>query len=158
LSSWARQFELSLRAVGGVVSPAALWAARCGHVALLLLVRCGSDECGSGVGRVRYVGLMTTSGEMTLTVPTVTVVLYLGPPRHYVARLGVTGWSEAWGWSEAEALTNLARLLIADSAEHLPPSLVGRLAGVIAWLQSGYDLPILEPWRLPRAHPQGAGP
>lgn len=125
---------------------------------MLLLVRCGSDECGGGVGSVRYVGLMTTIGEMTRTAPTVTVVLYRGPPRHYVARLGVTGWSEAWGWSEAEALTNLAHLLIADSAEHLPPSLVGRLAGVIAWLQSGYDLPILEPWCLPRAQPQGADP
>lgn len=66
-----------------------------------------------------------------------------GPPRHYVARLGVTGWSEAWGWSETEAVSNLARALANDPPGHVPISLLGDIPGLIAWLHSGYDVPTL---------------
>lgn len=81
---------------------------------------------------------------MTLDPPDMEVLLRLGPPRHYVARLGAGGWSEAWGWSESEAVANLARALIEDPPEHLPLSGVDALPRVVAWLQSGYDVPIID--------------
>ena len=76
--------------------------------------------------------------------PAVQMVFCLGPPQHYVARLGVTGWSEAWGWTETEALTGLARVIVGEAVEQVPPWLTHDLAGVRDWLRSGYDVPVLE--------------
>lgn len=87
---------------------------------------------------------MATDGQMTMDAPVVEVIFCPDSPQHYVARFGRDGWSEAWGWSETEALRNLARALADAHPDDVPISRQFAARGMIAWLRSGYDVPIVE--------------
>jgi hypothetical protein len=73
---------------------------------------------------------------MTPDRPDVRLLYRAGPPAHYVARLGATGSSEGWGWTEAEALTSLALAVLRDPPADAPPGVTRDLSSVIAWLAS----------------------
>ena len=46
---------------------------------------------------------------MAVDPPDVHLLYNPGPPEHYTARLGRTGWTEGSGFTEPEAFASLAR-------------------------------------------------
>ena len=71
---------------------------------------------------------------MAADPPDVHLLYNPGPPEHYTARLGRTGWTEGSGFTEPEALASLARAVIDDPSMKLPQAVPRDVPSVVAWL------------------------
>lgn len=74
----------------------------------------------------------------------VELIYWHGPPPHFIARLGRSGWAEGWGWTEASAIRDLARKVRDQPPAIVPPSALESLEATVAWLQAGLTEPVLD--------------
>lgn len=77
---------------------------------------------------------MVWSTEMAADPPEVHLLYSPGPPEHYTARLGRTGWTEGWGFTEPEAFASLARAVLDDPSVKRPQAVSRDVESVAAWL------------------------
>ena len=77
---------------------------------------------------------MVSTTEMGADPPDVHLLYTPGPPEHYTARLGRTGWTEGWGFTEPEAFASLARAVLDNPSMRLPQAVSRDVPSVVAWL------------------------
>ena len=79
---------------------------------------------------------MVSTAEMAADPPDVHLLYIPGPPEQYTARLGRTGWTEGWGFTEPEAFASLARVVLDDPSIKLPQAVPRDVPSVVAWLET----------------------
>jgi hypothetical protein len=91
-----------------------------------------------------HTGSVPFDSQDEVVRPSVSLLYRHRAPSHYVARLGVGGWCEGWGWSAGDAIADLARAISDERPVDVPVQVLASPIELLTWLGDRTSTAVLD--------------